>query len=237
MLKGKTALVTGGGRGIGKAVAATFVKEGAKVVISGRSADALAAAAKEIGGDVECIAADLSVLAEAEKLAADVAARYGGVDVLVNNAGMYAKGNGEAGEPAEFQTMMNLNVVAPMTLTRRLTAKMIAQKEGVVINMGSVAAVESMSGEAAAYAASKHALRGWSNSIYTSLRHHNIKTLLVNPAFVATDMATASPNVIPDRMIQPGDIGEVCLLPFRMTSGACPQEVTVRLTLSAYKEA
>mmetsp|Transcript_3338 Transcript_3338/g.5851 ORF Transcript_3338/g.5851 Transcript_3338/m.5851 type:complete len:97 (+) Transcript_3338:2-292(+) len=96
-----------------------------------------------------------------------------------------------------------------------------------------------MSGTQAAYAATKFGLRGWNHSIYQSLRHANIKVMLINPAFVNTPLVTGKDmddRLLPERMIQPEDVAEVCLLPFRMSAGCVPSEVTLRLTLSAFKQ-
>merc|ERR1712113_417512 len=106
---------------------------------------------------------------------------------------------------------------------------------GTIINIGSIASIEGMSGAAAAYAAAKHGLRGWNNSLYGVLRHQNIKVMQINPAMVNTPMLSTNPNVIHTRMIQPEDLAEICMLPFRLTSGCVPSEVTLRLTLGAFK--
>ena len=93
---------------------------------------------------------------------------------------------------------------------------------------------------AAAYAASKFGLRGWSLSIYEQLRHKNIKVLLINPAFVNTDMArsvTNRPDVLYERMLRPDDVAACVLLAVRTSSACVPLEVTLRLTRSAYKDA
>merc|ERR1719446_1096439 len=101
-----------------------------------------------------------------------------------------------------------------MRLTRLLVPSMVQKKSGAVINMGSIAAIEGMSGTSAVYAASKHGLRGWNHSIYQGLRHENVKVVLINPAFVNTPLVSGNENLIPERMIQPEDVAEVCMLPF-----------------------
>ena len=109
---------------------------------------------------------------------------------------------------------------------------------GVIINIGGIAGIESMSGAAAAFSASKHALVGWTRAIYSALRHDNIKVMLVNPAFVNTPMISTGPfkdQVIYENMIQPEDVASVCLLPFHVSAGCVPAEVTLRLALSATK--
>ena len=214
-----------------------YAKEKAKVVISSSTAEGLAAAKESIlkavsGADIVCIPADMSVKASVESLAQEVTEKHGGVDCLVNNAGVYVKGNATEGDPDEWAKMMEVNVNAPMRLTRRLSEGMIAKKSGVIINIGSIAAVEQMSGTSAAYSASKHAMWGWSRSLYTSLRHENIKVMTVNPAFVNTDMVGV--EACRERMIQPEDIASVCMLPFTLSSGCVPEEITLRLALTPF---
>eukprot|EP00922_Rhytidocystis_sp_ex-Travisia-forbesii_P025806 GHVS01037860.1.p1 GENE.GHVS01037860.1~~GHVS01037860.1.p1 ORF type:complete len:111 (+),score=10.88 GHVS01037860.1:135-467(+) len=101
---------------------------------------------------------------------------------------------------------------------------------GVIINIGSVAAIEGMT-QHGLYSATKFGLRGWSLHCYQKLRYDNIKVMISHPGFVATDM-TASPDRLSHRMIQPEDIGEVAMLPFRTSTGCCPEEITLRLTRS-----
>eukprot|EP01061_Rhynchopus_euleeides_P008856 TRINITY_DN1800_c0_g1_i1.p1 TRINITY_DN1800_c0_g1~~TRINITY_DN1800_c0_g1_i1.p1 ORF type:complete len:238 (+),score=96.66 TRINITY_DN1800_c0_g1_i1:49-762(+) len=237
MLAGKTILVTGASRGIGKAIAEVYAKHSAKVVITGSSLATLQEVQKTIGGDVHCIACDLSEAKNVDALIEEVLTKHQGVDALVNNAGIYEKGNATEGDPDAWARMMRINVDAPMRLTRKLSEKMVAQKSGAVINVASVCAVESMSGTSAAYAASKHALWGWSRSIYTSLRHHNVKVMAINPGLVSTDMTGGLPGVIKERMIQPSDIADVAMLPFTLSPGCVPEEITLRLAVSAFPSA
>ena len=113
---------------------------------------------------------------------------------------------------------------------------MAERQSGIVINMGSVAAVEPMSGTSAAYAASKHALRGWSISAYLTLRHQGIKCCLINPAFVNTPMVGLPDDKIHrERMIQPEDIANYVRFILHSSPGCVPEEVTLRLALTAWK--
>ncbi|EDQ89560.1 uncharacterized protein MONBRDRAFT_8107 [Monosiga brevicollis MX1] len=120
---------------------------------------------------------------------------HGFPKVLVNCAGMMAKGHAKEGDPDEWDKMMAINVSAPMRLTRYLSPEMAKSGGGCIINIGSVAAVEPMQ-SSGAYAASKHALRGWSLSCYQALRHDNIKVVLINPAFVNTELVASVQGVI-----------------------------------------
>ena len=114
-----------------------------------------------------------------EALTTFVERTLGVAHVLVNNAGCMAMGDACSGEPDEWDRMLYLNLNGVMRLTRRLVPAMKAAGGGALINIGSIAAIEGMSGGSAAYAASKHGLAGWTRSIYTGLRHDKIKTMLV----------------------------------------------------------
>eukprot|EP01061_Rhynchopus_euleeides_P008857 TRINITY_DN1800_c0_g1_i2.p1 TRINITY_DN1800_c0_g1~~TRINITY_DN1800_c0_g1_i2.p1 ORF type:complete len:238 (+),score=101.39 TRINITY_DN1800_c0_g1_i2:49-762(+) len=233
MLAGKTILVTGASRGIGKAIAEVYAKHSAKVVITGSSLATLQEVQKTIGGDVHCIACDLSEAKNVDALIEEVLTKHQGVDALVNNAGIYEKGNATEGDPDAWARMMRINVDAPMRLTRKLSEKMVAQKSGAVINVASVCGIEPMNGGLAAYAASKHALWGWSRSIYTSLRHHNVKVMAINPGMVSTEMVGqfVPEDFLRERMIQPSDLADVAMLPFTLSAGCVPEEITLRLAL------
>eukprot|EP00123_Amoebidium_parasiticum_P012143 comp21151_c0_seq1/m.28630 comp21151_c0_seq1/g.28630 ORF comp21151_c0_seq1/g.28630 comp21151_c0_seq1/m.28630 type:complete len:242 (-) comp21151_c0_seq1:510-1235(-) len=237
LASGKWALVTGAGRGVGKAIALALAKEGASLALCARTKsqlEAVAAECKAAGAPaVETYEVDLSHSTQVETLAQTLLSQHGGVDILVNNAGIGAMGTGTDGNPDEWETMMAINLNAPMRLTRRLAPAMAERGGGTIINMGSVAAIEPMT-SSCAYAASKHGLRGWSLSCYQNLRLKNIKVVLINPAFVNTDMVSGNPNTIPERMLQPSDVAEAAMLALKTTSACVPQEITLRLTLSAY---
>jgi len=135
-----------------------------------------------------------------------------------------------------YLRMMSLNVNAPMRLCSVLCPKMAERMSGMVINIGSVAGVEPMSGTSAAYAASKHAMRGWSLSSYLTLRHVGVKCCLISPAFVNTPLidGRVSDSVMRERMIQPKDIADYVLFVLRSSPGCTPDEITMRLALSPF---
>eukprot|EP00921_Rhytidocystis_pertsovi_P002834 GHVQ01004774.1.p1 GENE.GHVQ01004774.1~~GHVQ01004774.1.p1 ORF type:complete len:219 (+),score=25.47 GHVQ01004774.1:481-1137(+) len=162
-----------------------------------------------------------------------------GVDVIINNAGALVNGSADSGAVDDWAANLNTNLLAPMILTRLLSDKMVSRETGVIINIGSIAAIEGMQGEGL-YSATKFGLRGWSQHCYRKLRYNNIKVMLINPAFVATEMVLGDgqqpTRLIAERMLQPEDVAEVAMLPFRTSSSCCPEEVTMRLTLSPFRE-
>eukprot|EP00657_Telonema_sp_P-1_P011373 TRINITY_DN6454_c0_g1_i1.p2 TRINITY_DN6454_c0_g1~~TRINITY_DN6454_c0_g1_i1.p2 ORF type:complete len:254 (-),score=91.43 TRINITY_DN6454_c0_g1_i1:114-875(-) len=217
-------------RGLGdvykrQAVAVALAAEGYSIAITGRSVQRL----KEVSelctaaGAPACeeLPCDLSDSAAVQALAEGMLERHEGCQVLVNNAGVMHYGNPLEGDPADWERMMNVNVNAPMRLCAVLCPKMAERGTGAVINIGSVAGVEPMSGASAAYAASKHAMRGWSISSYLTLRHVGVKCCLISPAFVNTPLldGVVDETVKRDRMIQPQDIAEYVLFVLRSSPG------------------
>lgn len=236
-LEGKWALVTGAGRGIGRAIALALAKEGARLALVARTQAQLDKVADEARAEgspyVLVAAADLADSEQVDQVLKAVLSETGKkLSVLVNNAGIMSPGNAVEGEPADWERMFAVNVHAPMRLTREIAPYMVAARGGTIINIGSVAGVEAMSGSGA-YAATKFALRGWSLSCYEKLRRDNIKVCLINPAFVHTQLVARISGVIPEHMLSTDDIAEAAMLAIRTSAACCPQEITLRLTRSA----
>ncbi len=238
LLEDKWALVTGAGRGIGRAIALALAAEGAKLALVARTREQLDAVCDECqaagAAGALVVTADLADGEQVDKLIKAILTNTGGrIDVLVNNAGIHRPGNALDGEPEDWETMFAVNVHAPMRMTREIAPRMVSQREGTIINIGSISGVEPMR-TGSAYAASKWALRGWSLSCYERLRHDNIKVCLINPPFVRTAMTEGISGVIPERMLTPEDVAEAAMLAVRTSAMCCPQEITLRLTRTAY---
>eukprot|EP01071_Lankesteria_metandrocarpae_P009961 Lankesteria_metandrocarpae@DN5264_c0_g1_i7.p2 len=122
---------------------------------------------------------------------------------------------------------MAVNVHAPLRLTRLLAPKMKERSCGVIINVCSISGLDP-NGNSPAYSASKYALRGWTLSCYESLRDHGVKVMAIHPGPVSTDMMRGVAKIKFDRIIQPHDVAEVALLPFKTSVACCPVEVTLR---------
>jgi len=232
-LDGQTALVTGASRGIGRAIAVALAREGASVALTARTADDLqvtAEACAEAGAAATSVhALDLHDQRAVDTLCDALLQKHGGVDVLVNNAGVLVAGTALEGDPDDWERALVLNVAAPMRLTRRLAPGMVDRERGTIVNLGSIAAIEGMTG-AGAYATTKHALRGWSRSSYQRLRSAGVKVVLVNPAFVDTEMTAGVQNADRTRMLHVDDIAEAVMLAVRTSPACCPEEITLRLT-------
>jgi len=188
-LQGKRALITGGSAGIGRAIAEAFVREGARVAIAGRDEARGQAAAQEMtgpGGDVIFIQADVSGVAEAQRLAAAATAALGQVDILVNNAGVYFFGPTNSIDEATYDVMMTTNLKGPFFLTAALAPGMAARGSGKIINITTPAAYVVLPG-AAAYGASKAAVDLLTKSWAIEYGRQGVTVNAISPGPVRTE--------------------------------------------------
>ena len=177
-------LVTGGSLGIGRAAAQVLVEAGARVAITGRREERLRAAAKEIGA--VAIVADASRLEDIEHTFDEVRRQLGGLDGLVNNAGIGRFAEMETVTFEEFEKVFRVNVFGAALMGARAAAMFKAQKSrGHIVNVGSTAGLKGFAG-GTVYAASKFALRGMNECWQAELRKHNIRVTLIAPSEVAT---------------------------------------------------
>lgn len=191
-LTGRSALVTGGSKGLGKAMARGFVEAGARVMISSRHEDELIAAQREIcdgidGADVRYVVADMACREGTDALAAAALEAFGTVDILVNNAGVNAPQAIDLIEDEVWDRVIEINVTAVMRLTRALVPAMKAQKWGRVIHISSVLGVGSKPGRNA-YSASKSALLGLAKASALDLGPFGITVNCIGPGPFLTDM-------------------------------------------------
>jgi 3-hydroxybutyrate dehydrogenase len=179
----RTALVTGGGRGIGRAIALRLATEGLRVVVCGRSEGELAAVAREAGG--EAVQADLGSREGVGALVAELEARKLTVDVLVNNAGIAESASLARTTDDLWERTMFVNVTAPFLLTRALAPAMVARGFGRVVQVASNAGVTGYA-YTSAYVASKHALVGLTRALAKELAKSGVTVNAVCPGFVRT---------------------------------------------------
>ncbi|MCI9352243.1 MAG: SDR family oxidoreductase [Lawsonibacter sp.] len=192
MLQGKTALITGGSRGIGKGIALKFAQQGARILLVGRKLSGLEPAAEEIraqGGQAACFQADVSQAGQVEKLAQAVLEQEGRVDILVNNAGI-SKEMPFLEMPIEtFDEIMTTNMRSVMLVTRAFLPGMLERKAGSIINIGSGAALRGLPGSAA-YSASKAAVVCFTQALGDEVRklERNIRINAICPGPVDTEL-------------------------------------------------
>ena len=230
---GKVALVTGAGRGIGRATAIALAKSGCEVFLTGRSLDRLASAQSEIqalAGKAHVIQADLTRDDDLHSLVQ----ACGPVDFLINNAGWGKRASVVRSRVDDWDQTFRLNLRAPMILAKELLPAMIKKGEGAVINIGSVSG---KSGEAngAAYSASKFGLLGFTQSLFEEVREHGIKVAVILPGFVDTPMIPPVKHLDRGKMIQAEDVAATVLFVLQAGPTVCPVEITVRPQKTPYR--
>ncbi|WP_298174033.1 SDR family oxidoreductase [Novosphingobium sp.] len=177
-------LVTGASRGIGHAVAALAASRGERVCIVGRDRG-IAGIAAAIGGDVFGISADVTKAEDVARIAAEVDARWGGLDVLVNNAGLHRGGGLDRIADEDWEATLATNLTAPMRMIRALAGLMPAG--GSVVNVGAVVGFRGFPGDSC-YGASKAGLTGLTRVLAVELARRQIRVNMVVPGFVMTEM-------------------------------------------------
>ncbi len=195
-LDGKVAIVTGGSRGIGLAIAALLAEDGAAVVVSGRDADRLLRAVKELeaqGRAALAVAADAASRQDCDRLVDAAKERFGRVDILVNNAGITRDGLLVRMKDEDWDRVMEVNLRGAFLMTRAVTKAMVRQKSGGrVINITSTAGAMGNAGQAN-YSAAKAGLIGLTKAAARELAHWSILVNAVAPGLIETDMAAALP--------------------------------------------
>jgi NAD(P)-dependent dehydrogenase (short-subunit alcohol dehydrogenase family) len=189
-LKNKAAIITGGGSGIGKAIAQAFVREGARVVICGRDCEKLERAAADIGSGCMPIAADVSDLAAISHLVADSEAQFKRLDILVNNAAVLLPGTAESLSDAQWQETYNVNVRAVWQLSRAALPHLRSAGGGSIINVGSVLSFLGARNRVA-YAASKGAVLAMTRAMALDHANENIRINCICPGIVETELVAA----------------------------------------------
>ena len=235
-LEGKIALVTGAGRGIGKAISLMLAQSGYRVILAARSRDQLEEVHREIrdrGGEALVVAADLTRDEDIQQLV-ETSRSWGTVDILINNAGWGKRAPVVKGNIDDWDRTFRVNLRAPMILAKQLLPNMIAKGEGAVINVGSVSG---KSGEAngAAYSASKFGLIGFTQSLYEEVREHGIKVSVILPGFVDTPLIPPNRQLDRSKMIQADDIAQAVHYVLTSPPTCCPVEITVRPQRTPYR--
>jgi 3-oxoacyl-[acyl-carrier protein] reductase len=193
-LDGKVAIVTGGSRGIGNAIAGLLAERGAAVVVSGRDADRLQCAARDLeqrGGAVLSVVADAARREDADRLVDAARERFGRIDVLVNNAGITRDGLLVRMKDDDWDRVMEVNLRGAFLMTRAVAKAMIRQKSGGrIVNIASTAGAMGNAGQAN-YSAAKAGLIGLTKACARELAHWSILVNAVAPGLIDTEMAAA----------------------------------------------
>lgn len=218
LLDGKTALVTGGSRGIGREIALQLAKEGAGVAVnySGNesAAEETARMIREFGGKAMIVRADVSDFEAAERMVKEVADAYGRIDILINNAGITRDNLLLRMKEADWDAVLNTNLKGVFNCTKAVTKIMMKQRSGKIVNMTSVIGLSGNAGQAN-YAAAKAGVIGFTKSMAKELANRGICVNAVAPGFIDTDMTANLPEQMKDDALKkiplaklgsPGDV-------------------------------
>ena len=223
LLEGKTALVTGASRGIGRAVAVALASAGAKVAVNYAGNDAAAeetkAAIEAAGGAAILVKADIADSEAVEKMVADTVAAFGQIDILVNNAGITRDGLLMRMKNEDFDAVINTNLKGVYYTTKAVTKLMMKKRYGRIINMASVVGLTGNAGQAN-YSAAKAGVIGFSKTVAKELASRGITCNMVAPGLIATDMTKDLPEKAKEAMMtsiplgragQPEDVAQAVL--------------------------
>jgi 3-oxoacyl-[acyl-carrier protein] reductase len=229
-LQGRVALVTGASQGIGFAIAQALAGAGARVVISARGEERLRQAAERLeqrGGEVEAVPCDMRDAQAVERLVRAAHARWGRLDVLVNNAGVGGFGRVDELSVEKWRTVIGTNLDGVFYACRVAIPLLREQEESWIINIGSLAGRNAFAG-GAAYNASKFGLLGFSEALMLDVRHDGIRVSCVMPGSVDTPFFDA--EKVPERawMLQGEDIARVVLDLLAFPGRALPSKVEIR---------
>ncbi|WP_078434145.1 3-ketoacyl-ACP reductase [Metabacillus halosaccharovorans] len=211
-LKGKVALVTGAGKGIGRATAIALAHEGVNVGLLARTEQDLVEVAKEIealGVKAAYATADVSSIEEVNAAVEKLKTSLGPVDILINNAGIGKFGKFLELEPEEWKKIIDINLIGVYYVTRAVLPQLIDKNGGDIINISSTAGQKGAP-VTSAYSASKFGLLGLTESLALEVRKHNIRVTALTPSTVATELAYKE-NLTdgnPEKVMQPEDLAE-----------------------------
>jgi NAD(P)-dependent dehydrogenase (short-subunit alcohol dehydrogenase family) len=236
--KGKTAVVTGGTKGIGRAIAEALVAEGLNVCVGARNVDEVKQIVRELEGTGAAgatgAACDVRVYEEVEALLAHAIEEFGGVDVLVNNAGVGLSKTVEETTPEEFGAVLETNLFGVFYGCRAVIPEMKRRGGGYIINISSLAGANPHP-RMAAYNASKFALNGFSEALMQEVRHDHIKVSYVMPGSVNTEFGGSQVSEENAWQLQPEDIARVVVDLLRHDERSLPSRVEIRPSMPPKK--
>lgn len=227
-LSGKVVLVTGASSGIGRSLAISAGAAGAQVALVGRSVERLEEVQSEIGETAFAVSADLTNPAEVDRVAAQVTAHFGRIDVLLANAGLYVPGEAAEGDPAAWDELLAVNVNSVFRLVNRVLPQMIERRSGDIIVTSSVSGHQAIQWEPV-YSASKHAVQSFVHGVRRQIAPHNLRIgavapgMVLNPLWGLSDKAAIDAKVAAHEGIRSEDVAEAVM--FMLTR---PPHVTIR---------
>lgn len=212
-ISGKTAIITGAGRGIGRATAIALAKEGVNVGLVGLTRSNLEKVAEELGSYQVKVAVATADVADLDSITAaveEIRGELGAIDILINNAGTAKFGGFLDLSPEEWENIIKVNLMGVYNTTRAVLPEMIERKAGDIVNISSSAGQKGAP-VTSAYSASKFGVLGLTESLALEVRKHNIRVVGLTPSTVVTDLATET-NLIsgnPENVMHPEDLADL----------------------------
>ena len=211
-LQGKCALVTGGSRGIGRAVCLELARQGARVAVNyagnAAAAEETVKACEALGAEAFAIQADVADAAACEAMVKEVLTRFGRLDILVNNAGVTRDGLMPMMKEADWDAVLDTNLKGAFHCMKAVYRPMMKQKYGRIVNLSSIVGLRGNAGQAN-YAASKAGLIGLTKSMAKELAGRNVTVNAVAPSFIDTDMTAALPEKAREAMLSTIPMGRL----------------------------
>jgi 3-oxoacyl-[acyl-carrier protein] reductase len=230
-LNGKSAVVTGGTKGIGRGIAEALVREGVNVCISARHEEEIERAVSELGdageGKVAGAVCDVRNYDEVRALIQHAVAEFGALDILVNNAGVGIFAPVEDISPEDFRAVLETNLFGVFYCCHEAIPEMKRNGGGYIINISSLAGANPHP-RMAAYNASKFGLNGFSEALMQEVRHDGIKVSYIMPGSVNTEFGGDEPDESKSWQLQPEDIARVCLDLLHHDERSLPSRVEIR---------
>jgi len=219
-ISGKSALITGAGKGIGKAIAVALAKEGVNVGLIARTQSDLDKVAEEIKSlnvKISTVTADVGDIKSVNKAVEKIQSELGFIDILINNAGIGKFAKFLELEPEAWEEVIKINLLGPYYVTRAVVPQMIEKQTGDIINISSSSALNPAA-VTSAYSASKAGLIALSSSLMQEMRKHNIRVTSLTPSTTATDMAMELKltDGNPDKVMQPEDLAELIIAQLKL---------------------
>jgi NADP-dependent 3-hydroxy acid dehydrogenase YdfG len=238
-LQGKVTVITGGGSGIGQAIARSFLDEGAKVAITGRDLAKLQHAAKELGGKVLCAACDVAQPERVAAMVASVQQELGPIDILVNNAGTNIKERTfRQLTPETWQKLIRTNLDGAFYCIHAVFPTMLQRKDGVIININSISGKRAGPLGGVAYAASKFGMAGLGISLAAEEKDSGVRICNIFPGEVDTPILEFRPQALSEeqrrKILRPEDIAAATLFVATLPAHVSVPELVIKPTSAIY---
>jgi len=229
-LKGKNALITGAGKGIGRAIAIALANEGVNVALISRTEKDLKSVAEEVKAShvkTAIAVADVSDMEAVNKAVEKIKSELGNIDILINNAGIGKFGKFLELDPVEWENQVKVNLFGVYYVTRAVLPQMIERNTGDIINVSSTLGLKGSAG-ASAYSASKFGVFGLSESLMQEVRKHNIRVTTLAPSTVVTDLAYNNNllNNNEDNVTHPEDLAELIVAQLKLNRRTFVKEIS-----------